>query len=347
MNLVSLISFLFISVINSFFFNLIIRYFAKKYKLLIDIPNRNRKFHKRATPMTGGISIVISIVFTTWLYINLNNLNGYMPTFTLSVVSASLFLILIMIMNDIKNIKPILRILFQTLATIFVIYQSDVYLTNLGDLLGTGDIILSDMSGKLFTVFCVVGVMNAFNMIDGINGLCSGLSIIVFLMIGLFFKAFNDSLLIIVVGSVIGFMMFNLGIFGKKRYVFLGDHGSNLMGFLVAWLSIYFSQNAIFEFKPITAVWLIFIPLVDCIKVMINRVINRKHIYSSDTDHIHFIFSANGFSTTKTLMIIIFMGIVLSTFGILLQSSSELISMSIFITFSIIYLGVSNKVSKI
>ena len=58
----SLISFLFISIINSFFFNLMIRYFARKYKLLIDIPNKNRKFHKRPTPMTGGLSIMIGII---------------------------------------------------------------------------------------------------------------------------------------------------------------------------------------------------------------------------------------------------------------------------------------------
>lgn len=342
----SLISFLFISIINSFFFNLMIRYFARKYKLLIDIPNKNRKFHKRPTPMTGGLSIMISIIFTTILYINLNNLNGYIPVFSLSVITGSLFLIAIMVVNDIKNIKPYLRLILQTLATIIVINQSNIYIHSLGNLFGNGEILLHGIYGKIFTIFCVVGVMNAFNMIDGINGLCSGISIIVFSMIGLFFNAFSDSLLIIVVGSVIGFMLFNLGVIGKKRYVFLGDHGSNLMGFLVAWLCIYFSQQEVFNFKPITAVWLISIPLIDCIKVMINRWINNKNLYASDRDHIHYIISNRNFSKNKTLLIILFISFSMSSFGILLQDISEFFSVSIFIAFSIIYFMFSNRLAK-
>jgi UDP-GlcNAc:undecaprenyl-phosphate GlcNAc-1-phosphate transferase len=346
MDNVSLLSFLLISIINSFFFNLILRTFARKKRLLIDIPNKSRKFHKRPTPMTGGISILINIIFTTWLYVNLNNLMGYIPIFSLSVILGSGFIVLLFLVNDIKNIKPIIRLIIQTIATYIVIHQSDIYIASLGNLFGTGEILLGEIYGKIFTIFCVVGVMNAFNMIDGIDGLCSGISLIVFCMIGAFFNAFFDSLLIIVVGSVIGFMFFNLGIIGKKRYVFLGDHGSNLMGFLVAWLCIYFSQQTIFNFQPITALWLVFIPVVDCLKVIFNRFKNKKNLSSSDRDHIHFILSSRNFSTKKTLLLILFITFSFSSFGILLQGISEVISLIVFMIFSIFYYMFTNSLKS-
>ena len=346
MDKASLLSFLLISIINSFFFNLILRTFARKNRLLIDIPNKSRKFHKRPTPMTGGISILINIIFTTWLYVNLHNLMGYIPVFSISVIFGSVFIVSLFLANDIKNIKPVIRLVIQIIATYIVIYQSDIYISNLGNLFGTGEVILGEVYGKIFTIFCVVGVMNAFNMIDGIDGLCSGISIIIFCMMGLFFNAFSDSLLIIVVGSVIGFMLFNLGIIGKKRYVFLGDHGSNLMGFLVAWLCIYFSQQSIFNFQPITAVWLVFIPVVDCLKVIFGRLKNKKNLSSSDRDHIHFVLSSRNFSTKKTLVLILFITFSFSSFGILLQGISELISLIIFIIFSIIYYLFTNSLNS-
>ena len=86
-------------------------------------------------------------------------------------------------------------------------------------------------------------------MIDGINGLCSGSAMLSLLFIGFYSGLIYDSMLVLVIGSMIGFLIFNLRFFGKKRVVFLGDSGSNLIGFWVAWSAVYASQNNYYDIK--------------------------------------------------------------------------------------------------
>ena len=100
----------------------------------------------------------------------------------------------------------------------------------MGNLLFYGNIYLGEF-GPALTIFCAVGIMNAFNMVDGINGLCSGLTGMVFLFLGIFYNGFIGTQLIFCPWSIFGFLIFNLGIIGKKRWVFLGDNSSNLLGF--------------------------------------------------------------------------------------------------------------------
>ena len=118
-------------------------------------------------------------------------------------------------------------------AAYFVIYSTGVYLESFGNLFGFGEINIG-VYGIPITIFCVVGVMNAFNMIDGINGLCAGSALVMLLFTGFASGFIYDSMLVLLIGSMIGFLVFNLRIVGKKRAVFLGDHGSNFIGFL--WL---------------------------------------------------------------------------------------------------------------
>ena len=83
-------------------------------------------------------------------------------------------------------------------------------------------------------------------------------------------------MLVLIIGSMIGFIIFNLGVFGKQRGVFLGDSGSNLVGFWVAWVAIYASQSQIYSIEPITILWFVAIPLLDCIGLIFSRTINGK-----------------------------------------------------------------------
>jgi len=233
MELNVIIDYLIISILASLAINSVLSNFAKEKKLLVDIPDRSRKFHKRATPLTGGLGILLAVIVSTEIYLDLNNLSGYMPEFSRQLYVASIPLLLLFLVDDFKTLPPIYRIIIQIILSIYVIFSTDVYLSNLGDLFGFGEIQLGTF-GIPFTIFCVVGIMNAFNMIDGINGLCAGSAMIALLFIGFFSGLMYDSVLIIVIGSMIGFLIFNLRFFGKKRGVFLGDSGSNLLGFWVA-----------------------------------------------------------------------------------------------------------------
>ena len=321
MELNIIIDYLIISIMASLAINSVLGNFAKEKKLLIDIPDRSRKFHKRATPLTGGIGILLAVIISTEIYLDLNNLKGYMPEFSQQLYVASIPLLLLFLLDDFKPLSPIYRIFIQITLSLYVIFSTDVYLSNLGNLFGFGEIQLG-VFGIPFTIFCIVGIMNAFNMIDGINGLCAGSAMIALLFIGFFSGLMYDSVLIIIIGSMIGFLIFNLRFFGKKRGVFLGDSGSNLIGFWVAWCAIYSSQNLMYGVEAITMLWFVAIPLLDCIGLIFSRLVRGIGIASPGRDHIHHKLMLN-YSAEGTLGIIVIISLCAGLLGIVLENNFE------------------------
>ena len=301
--------------------NSVLRNFAKEKKLLIDIPDRSRKFHKRATPLTGGVGILLAVIISTEIYLDMNNLKGYMPEFTQKLYIASIPLVLLFLIDDFKNLRPLHRLIIQVMLSLYVIFSTDIYLSNLGNLFGFGEIQLGILSIP-FTIFCVVGIMNAFNMIDGINGLCAGSAMMALLFIGFYSGLMYDSVLIIIIGSMIGFLIFNLRFFGKKRGVFLGDSGSNLIGFWVAWCAIYSSQNLVYQVEAITMLWFVLIPLLDCIGLIFSRLVRGISIASPGRDHIHHKIMLK-YSSEGTLGMILIISMFAGIFGVLLENNFE------------------------
>ena len=316
--------------------NFILRNFAKEKKFLVDIPDRSRKFHTRATPLTGGIGILLAAIISTQIYLDMYNLNGYMPEFSLQLYIASIPLLLLFLVDDFKPLRPLHRLFIQITLSLYVIFSTDVYLENLGDLFGFGEIQLG-VFGIPFTIFCVVGIMNAFNMIDGINGLCAGSAMMALLFIGFYSGLMYDSVLIIVIGSMIGFLIFNLRFFGKKRGVFLGDSGSNLIGFWVAWCAIYSSQNTIYQVEAISMLWFVAIPLLDCVGLIFSRLTRGISIASPGRDHIHHKLMLN-YSAEGTLGIILLISFFTGLLGIILEKNFEpWISTLMFLLFASFY----------
>lgn len=336
MNITILIDYLIISSLVSIGVHYLIRNLAKNYKLLVDYPDKNRKFHKEPTPLTGGLSIILALFMSGKLYLDINELNGYLPLFTSTIIFISFFLVLVFLIDDMYDIKARYRLAAQCVFTYYVIYSTGIYLEYFGNIFGLGDIYLGNW-GVPITIFCVVGVMNAFNMIDGINGLCAISALIVMLFIGISSNLIYDSMLILMIGSVLGFLVFNLRVLGKKRSVFLGDSGSNLMGFLVAWMAIYSSQNEFYYITPITTVWFIAIPLLDCIGLIFSRTFIGKKITDAGRDHIHHKLMQR-FTPEISLVIIITLTIIINSFAILMENNfSESISFYIFVLFAAFY----------
>ena len=336
MELTIIFDYIIISIITSMAINSILRNLAKQNNFLVDLPDRSRKFHKKPTPLTGGIGIFIALLISGKLYIDLNNFTGYLPEFTFHLMLVSIPLIGLFLIDDLKGSKPSYRILIQCLLTVYMIFSTNVYLESLGDLFGFGDINLGIFSIP-FTIFCVVGIMNAFNMIDGINGLCSGCAMLALLLIGFYSGLIYDSMLVLIIGSMIGFLLFNLGIFGKNRGVFLGDSGSNLIGFWVAWCAIYASQNQLYDIEPITMLWFVAIPFLDCIGLIFSRIKKGISWHSPGRDHIHHKLMKN-FSPRNTLLLILIITSITGLFGIYIENNTTpLTSLLLFITYGFIY----------
>ena len=358
MELTLIIDYIIISIIASIAINSFLRNYAKKYNFLIDIPNRSRKFHKRATPLTGGIGILVALFISGKLYIDLNNLNGYLPNFTFHLMIISIPLLGLFLIDDylkkneksyesskIQNknnyIGTYLRIFIQSILSIYIILTTDVQINTLGNLFGFGEINLGIFSIP-FTVFCVVGIMNAFNMMDGINGLCSGCAMLSLLLVGFYSGLIYDSMLVLIIGSMIGFLIFNLRFFGKKRGVFLGDSGSNLIGFWVAWCAIYASENQFYNVEAITMVWFVAIPLLDCIGLIFSRIKRGISWSSPGRDHIHHKLMYK-YSPEGTLLIILILSLITGLLGIFIENNfSTWMSLLLFVFYSSIYFFISN-----
>ena len=346
MELKILIDYLAISIIASVAINSLLRNFAKEKKILVDLPDRSRKFHKRPTPLTGGLSIFIALVVSGKIYIDLNSLNGYLPDFTYQLIIASIPLLIVFLIDDTRGIKPWIRLIIQILLVIYVIMTTGVYLENLGNLFGLGILNLGIFSIPV-TIFCVVGVMNAFNMIDGINGLCAGCAMLALIFIGFHSGFIYDSMLILIIGSMIGFLIFNLRFFGLRRGVFLGDSGSNLIGFWVAWIAIYCSQNELYDVNPITMIWFVAIPLIDCVGLIFSRIKRRIPISSPGRDHIHHKLMKK-FSAEGSLGIILVMTAFTSFIAIYLSNTyPSWVSTILFIIYASVYYLFNMYYSKI
>ena len=442
----SILVILFIGFFASVTFNGFFRNIAKVNNILIDIPDKSRKFHFRATPLTGGISIYIATLVSAILLSGLTNIpveanfserglikdldvyetsisrnytvdnknyelelnqnnvddsvsvnldildenqsisvikldsgsfevtlpdgsieiynykNGNVSkasenrelspelnilpsikvdTTTLSMLICGALIIAIMTIDDLYTIRASLRLFFQSIIAITMIVLSGETVSNLGNLLGDGDIIMSKPLSIIFTVFCTVGIMNAYNMSDGLNGICASFGLIPLIFIGFSGPVHYGT--IILMGVLLGFLAYNLGWLGKKRRAFLGDSGSNSIGFAVAVLCIYYSQGysaSGYIINPVTSLWLVAIPLLDCLGVIISRAIKGVMPFRPGRDHLHHKLLDLGFSPKQILLIFIFLSITLCSIGFILESiyaDKEYISFGLFIIFSIIF----------
>lgn len=229
------------------------------------------------------------------------------------------------LLDDIRPISPWLRLLFQVLAVLVMGLADDMVLKNLGNLFGSGDIVLTH-AAWLFTLFSVVGLINAINMIDGLDGLAGGQALIatgwlvlLCLHAPIIIDARLESLLVLA-AAIAGFLLFNLRHPWRARAsVFMGDAGRTLLGYVLAWFLIRMSQDEEMGLDPITAVWILALPLMDTLAVMFRRMIAGHSPFTADRQHLHFLMLSNGLSEGRVVAILLLIAFGLGGFGVLTQ----------------------------
>ncbi|MEI8664626.1 UDP-N-acetylglucosamine--undecaprenyl-phosphate N-acetylglucosaminephosphotransferase [Pseudoalteromonas sp. B28] len=225
------------------------------------------------------------------------------------------------VLDDKFDLSVKFRMAVQTGISIIMIYYAGAQMQTLGDIFGYGKVNLV-LVGPIVTVLAVIGCINAFNMVDGIDGLLGGLSIVTFgsIAILLFFSGEQklSYLCILLVITMIPYIIMNLGLFGRARKVFMGDAGSMMIGFTVIWLLIGASQNPSSPMiRPVTALWLIAVPLMDMVAIMIRRIKQKKSPFKPDREHLHHICQRIGCSPMQTLALICFIASVFASVGML------------------------------
>lgn len=274
----------------------------------MDKPN-DRKRHQNPIPMIGGIAIYLGMIVTLLIFgIQISAITPFLIASTILVVAG--------LIDDKTDLGVRYRILAQITAALIVTQFSDVKITDLGDLFGTGNINLGIFS-TAFSVFAIVGGINAFNMIDGIDGLAGTLALVTITAIAVvsglsqYWPIYYFSLILI--AAIIAFLVFNLRIVGRQNAaIFLGDTGSTLLGFSVCWLLICVSQGNDKIIPPVSVFWLTAVPFFDSISVMYRRIKNKRSPWSADREHLHHFLAAMGFDVNHGLMILMCSAILFS-----------------------------------
>ena len=204
---------------------------------LLDYPDA-RKRHAFATPLVGGLSIFVGVL-AGWLWL------GRSEKFDDIVLATSCVLVALGALDDRYGLRVSVRVLVQVAAILIVISTTGMYVHSLGILHGY-DLQLGWL-GIPFTVVAVIGLINAFNLMDGIDGLAGCLALVSTGAIALLMAPNMPAPLTIIVlllaAALYPFLMANLGLLGRKAKVFLGDSGSVVLGYIIAWTLIALSQS--------------------------------------------------------------------------------------------------------
>lgn len=279
---------------------------------LVDEPD-TRKMHHGTIPLTGGIAMFLSFVCAILVFDF--DIRVFAP-----FLAATCLLFGIGLLDDVKEIRPIWRIVTQCLAVLIMCLWANVSLTNVGDILFFGAITLGWLSIP-FTVFAVVGAVNATNMADGLDGLAGGLTLIAFTSLALLAwdadRSVETQTILVFVAIVLGFLIWNArSPWRKKAAAFMGDSGSTFLGLAVAWFMVQLSQGPDRVLAPITGLWLFAIPIVDTLSITIRRIKKRKSPFRPGRDHLHHILQDAGYSPEKTAMTIWTMAVICALIGI-------------------------------
>lgn len=269
---------------------------------LVDVPH-GRKQHASATPQIGGLCIAATLILTCSIWWFANELSLY-PW--LSFVVLSILLTLLGAYDDRFDISSRIRFFLEALVALAMIYFAGVIIFSVGDLTGSGATLFALPFAIIFTVFSVIGAINSINMIDGVDGL-SGTLITMTLATLLGISVANNltetaTILAFLVGATTAFLAVNLRIGRSQAKVFMGDAGCILLGFAMAWFFIDLSQGADAPLSPVSAGWILGLPLMDTISVMVRRLLKGSSPFTADRDHFHHQLLAAGYSVNKTVL---------------------------------------------
>ncbi len=274
---------------------------------LVDISDNFRKRHKGRVPLVGGLALYISLIYGATIF----GVDTFYNTILISLIP----IIFVSIIDDLRGAPISFRLIAQILASWIVILFSDIYIRDLG-LIFSNDIFKLGQFGIPFTIFAVVGMSNAFNMLDGMNGIVGSVGLVCLLGISVLsiYNGQNISWELLLMIGLFVFLLFNLGIFNSANRIFLGDHGSITVGYILSWNLIFLSQDPVNIITPASALWFVALPLLDSLITMYRRYKSSESIMFADRNHFHHWLSDRGLSDNSVLFVIT----MLSSLGVFL-----------------------------
>lgn len=270
-------------------------------KALVDIP-QGRKQHKTPTPALGGIAIFIGMIISFFLWSDFAEMAELQYT-----IVAMIILFFIGLKDDLSEINANYKFLIQ-IGLAFIIALGGLRISSMHGLLGIGEI--PPIFQYVLTIVFIVGLTNAYNMIDGIDGLAGGIALIASLSIGSALFILGDpvygTLALALSGSLLGFLWFNF----SPAKIFMGDTGSLSIGVLLGVLSIRFLESShvlagftsFNSFGPVLIFSALMVPFIDVVQVIITRKLEGNPIFSPDRNHLHHLLLRAGLSHRRAAL---------------------------------------------
>jgi len=281
---------------------------------LVDRPG-GRKTHNGDVPVVGGLAMFLGVV----LGVGLLPLPGSSAG---AFLSACAILVTVGLNDDRFDLSPWTRFPGQIAAALVLVIGSGAMVVTLGNPFGTGVINFSEYGSIGFTIFIVISAINAFNMLDGMDGLAGTVALTSFLAIA--YVSYTAGLEIpltislVMIGAVSAFLLFNVPLRGgSTAQCFMGDAGSTLLGFCVAWLCIQISQGATKPVTSVTILWFVALPLYELMWSTIRRVIRGVSPFKADTNHFHHLLLKAGFGPRGAFAVFTTLTCLLAGLGLL------------------------------
>ncbi len=271
-----------------------LRWFANRIKLL-DIPD-NRKLHKTPVPRIGGMGIVAGAVMPILIWVEMTN--------ELKAFLAGIIILLFFgVMDDLSNLNYREKFFGQILAMGVFLFIGKVFIINLG-VWGTREIILPYWLAVPLTAFFIIGITNAINLSDGLDGLAGGVCVFIFSTLALL--AFIDGrtpimvCCLAIVGALLAFLRFNT----FPASIFMGDTGSQFLGFSAAVICLFLTQSQSTAIARALPLIVLGFPIIDTITVMLERIYEGKSPFKPDLKHFHYRLLKLGFSHKDAVIFI-------------------------------------------
>jgi UDP-GlcNAc:undecaprenyl-phosphate/decaprenyl-phosphate GlcNAc-1-phosphate transferase len=295
---------------------------------LFDVPDR-RKEHVAPVPTMGGIASITGMAIGCILWFQFTK-----DIFAVSFFFSIAVLLAIGIMDDLKNLPARYKFAIQ-IAVALLIAFSGVRITSFNGLFGINELSIS--AQYTFTILAIVGITNAFNLIDGIDGLAGGLGFMSLIILGIFITLSGDSNNAIVAfalsGGLLGFLYYNF----NPAKIFMGDTGSLVLGFVISVLCIRLIQlnigisQPILPHAPIFALSVVMIPVFDTLRVFAMRIWNGRSPFSPDKNHIHHLLTNNGWSHSIAAKLLSGVHAIVLIAGYFLKNVSQIMGLIILI----------------
>jgi len=280
---------------------------------MIDTPDP-RKVHSVPIPRVGGLGIVIGAIIPMLIWLPLNNL-------TVSIFVGAGILLIFGTWDDIAELGHYVKFVGQFIAAVIVVYYGDLYISYFP--LQNYETI-SESIGRPFTVIAIVGMINAINHSDGLDGLAGGESLISLGVITYLAFIFDSELMLIIsaaaIGGIFGFLRFN----SHPAQVFMGDGGSQFLGFILAILVLLLTQQVNTTLSPALPALLLGLPIIDILAVFFLRAKHKMNLFRATRNHVHHRLLDLGFQHYESVIFIYTIQFILVVSAIPLMYENDL-----------------------